>query len=104
MLGRIKKNDMIHVLSGKDKGKQGRVIVVDPKKEKVLVKGISIVTRHVKAKKQGQQSGIIKEESYIPLCIVMPVCSRCNKACRIRTKSGDGKSKLRVCHRCEEAF
>lgn len=103
MLGRIRKNDMVQVISGKDKGKQGRVIVVNPKKEKALVKGISIVTRHVKAKRQGQQSGIIKEESYVSLCIVMPVCSRCKKSCRVRTKHGDDK-KMRVCHRCEEAF
>ena len=103
MLGRIKKNDMVQVVSGKDKGKQGRVIVVNPGIEKVLIKGICIVTRHTKARRQGQQGGIIKEESYVPLCKVMPVCEHCKKACRIKVKQGEDK-KMRACHRCGEAF
>lgn len=65
MAQHIKKNDMVYVLSGKDKGKKGRVLAVYPKKRKVLVEGIAIVTRHVKARKQGETAGIRKEESYI---------------------------------------
>ena len=65
MVARIKKNDTVVVLSGKDKDKKGTVIEVLPKKGKVLVKDIALVTRHVKARKQGEVSGIKKEESYI---------------------------------------
>jgi large subunit ribosomal protein L24 len=65
MLARIKKDDLVTVVSGKDKGKQGRIIEIDTKNEKVLVKGLGIVTRHVKAKRQGEKSRIAKEESYI---------------------------------------
>ena len=65
MVARIKKNDTVVVLSGKDKGKTGSVIEILPKKGKVMVKGVAVVTRHVKARKQGEVPGIKKEETYI---------------------------------------
>ena len=105
MLSRIKKNDLVLVVSGKDRGKQGNVIDLDKKNNKVLVKDVAIVTRHLKARKSGEKSRIAKEESYIPLCKVMPVCPSCKKACRMQVKPLDeGKGKARVCHRCKEAF
>jgi large subunit ribosomal protein L24 len=105
MLSRVKKNDLVLVTSGKDKGKQGHVISVDVDKSVVMVKGIAIVTRHLKARKQGEQSRILKEESYIPMCKVVPICPSCKKACRVQVSFlEDGKNKSRVCHRCKEAF
>ncbi len=104
MLSRIKKNDNVIVIAGKDKGKQGTVIKVSPKDDEVLVKGVAIVTRHAKAKKSGETSRIVKEETYIPLSKIMPICKSCNKACRVRTKLLEDNKKVRVCHRCQEAF
>ncbi len=104
MLSRIKKDDKVIVLQGRDKGKEGVVIKLDNKKDKVLVKGIGIVTKHQKARKSGEKSKISKEESFLPLCKVMPVCPACKKACRIQTKFMDEGKKARVCHRCKEAF
>jgi len=104
MVARIKKNDTVVVLSGKDKDKTGTVIEVLPKKGKVLVKGIALVTRHVKARKQGEVSGIKKEEGYINDSIVMPVCISCKKASRINTKMMEDGKRVRVCNRCEEIF
>ncbi|MCF7899036.1 50S ribosomal protein L24 [Candidatus Babeliales bacterium] len=106
MLRRVKKNDTVLVISGKDKGKQGSVIDIDTKKDKVLVKGVSIVARHVKARKQGEVSKIVKEENYFPLCKVMPVCSSCKKACRVQTKflNDEKQKKARICNKCKEAF
>lgn len=106
MLSRVKKNDLVFVTSGKDKGKQGRVIALNLKKSTVMVKGIGMVVRHVKARRQGEKSGIVKEESYIPLFKVMPVCSSCKKPCRVRVKflEGAGSQKVRTCHRCNETF
>jgi len=105
MLSRVKKNDTVLVLSGKDKGKQGTVIAIDPKNDLVLVKDVCIITRHVKAQKTGQKGGIVKEESYIQLCRVMPVCPSCKKPCRVQIKFlEDNKNKERICHRCKEAF
>jgi large subunit ribosomal protein L24 len=104
MIARIKKDDLVTVLSGKDKGKQGHVISIDNKKERVLVKGIAIVTRHVKARKQGETSRIAKEESYVPVCRVMPICPSCKKRCRVQVRVLDDGKTVRSCHHCKEAF
>ena len=104
MLTRIKKEDLVLVLSGRDKGKKGRVINVDRKRERALVKDIAIITRHVKAKRQGEKSGILKEESYVPLCKIIPICPSCKKACRMQVRIKEDKEKVRICHRCKEEF
>ena len=104
MLSRIKKNDTVIVLSGKDKGKTGQVISVNNKKGTVLVKDACIVTKHVKAKKSGDKSQIVKEESPIPFCKVMPICPSCSKPCRIQVRFLDGGMKNRSCGRCKETF
>lgn len=104
MVARIKKNDTVVVLSGKDKDKKSTVIEVLPKKGKILVKDIAMVTRHAKARKQGEVSGIRKEEQYIDASIVMPVCASCKLPCRVNAKVIEGGSRVRVCNRCEEIF
>ncbi len=102
MASRIRKNDEVFVLSGKDKGKKGIVIEILPKKGKVLVKDIAVVTRHVKARRQGEVSGIKKGESHIDIVKVMPICSSCKKPCRINTKVLEKGKRARVCNRCKE--
>lgn len=104
MLARVKKNDTVVLLSGKDKDKQGLVLAVYPKQDLVLVKDVGVVTRHVKPTRAGQKGGIVKEERPVPLAKVMPVCSACKKACRIQTKMLDGGDKVRICNRCKETF
>ncbi len=104
MLARVKKNDTVVLLSGKDKGKQGAVLAVYPKENLVLVKDASIVTRHVKPTRAGQKGGIVKEERPMPLAKVMPVCSACKKPCRIQAKVLESGDKVRICNRCKEAF
>ncbi len=104
MLARVRKNDTVMVLSGKDKGKQGIVISVYPEDELVLVKDVNVVTRHTKPTRQGQKGGILKEERPVPLAKVMPMCSACKKPCRIQVKLLDAGNKVRVCSRCKEAF
>jgi large subunit ribosomal protein L24 len=101
---RIKKNDNVVVVAGKDKGKQGPVIAILPKKGKVIVKGVDIVTRHVKARRQGETSSIKREEAYIDLSKVMPLCSSCQKPVRLRVKVGEDGAKMRVCNRCTATF
>jgi len=104
MLSRIRKNDNVIVISGRDKGKQGTIITVNPKKGKVLVKGVGVVTKHVKAKKQGEKSRIVKEEGPMNLSKIMPVCPSCKKPCRVSTKVLDDGKKVRSCSRCKESF
>jgi len=104
MLSRVKKDDTVYILSGKDKGKTGKVIKMIKSSDKVLVKGIGIVTKHLKARKSGEKSRIIKEERPIPLGKVMPVCTSCKKQCRTQVKLLENGTKARTCQKCKEAF
>ncbi len=101
---RIKKNDKVRVMSGKYRGKEGEVLSLSLKDEKVQVKGVAIVTRHIKPRQQGQSGTIKKEESFIPLCKVMPVCPSCKKACRVGVKELSEGRRARVCRRCQETW
>ncbi len=100
---RVKKNDKVQVLSGRDRGKLGTVIKVSPTEDKVLVQGVGVVTRHVKRRKQGDVAAIKQEESFIPLAKVMPVCTACKKPSRVQVKTIDSR-RVRACARCEEVF
>ena len=95
----VKKNDTVVVLSGKDKGKQGKVLSVNPEAGKVVVEGVNVATRHQKPRRQGEEGGIVKKETPIYACKVMTVCPKCNKATRVAHKIVDGK-KVRVCKHC----
>ena len=95
----IKKDDVVVVLSGKDKGKQGKVLEVMPKERKVVVEKINMVSRHTKPRRQGDQGGIIQKEAPLYACKVMRVCPKCDKPTRAASKIVDGK-KVRVCKHC----
>ena len=95
----IKKDDKVVVLSGKDKGKQGKVLIADPKAGKVIVEGVNVATKHQKPQKQGQEGGIIKVETPIYVSKVQLVCPKCGKGTRVGHKIADGK-KVRVCKKC----
>ena len=95
----IKKNDTVIVLSGKDKGKKGKVLVAMPKDSKVIVEGVNVATCHTKPRKQGEQGGIVKAEGAIYACKVMPVCPKCGKATRVGHSVKDGKN-VRICRKC----
>ena len=99
----IKRDDTVVVLSGKDKGKQGKVLVADPKGGKVIVEGVNVASMHKRPAKQGDEGGIIKKETPIYVCKVMAVCPKCGKATRIGHKIADGK-KVRVCKKCSAEF
>ena len=95
----IKKDDKVVVLSGKDKGKQGKVITADPKAMKVIVEGVNVASKHQKPRKQGEEGGIFKVETPIYTSKVQLVCPKCGKATRVAHKITDGK-KTRVCKKC----
>ena len=95
----VKKNDAVVGLSGKDKGKQGKVLSVNPQAGKVVVEGVSVATRHQKPRRQGEEGGIVKKETPIYASKVMTVCPKCSKATRVAHKIVDGK-KVRVCKHC----
>ena len=95
----IKRDDKVIVLSGKDKGKQDKVLSADPKAMKVVVEGVNVATKHQKPMKQGQDGGIIKVETPIYVSKVQLVCPKCGKGTRVGHKIADGK-KVRVCKKC----
>ena len=103
----VKKGDTVVVISGKDKGKKGKIMVSQPDDERVIVQGAAMVTRHVKPRKQGQPGGRIEQEAPIHASNVMLVCPKCDKPTRIAHKlkeveiSGEKKQKsARVCKKC----
>ena len=93
----IRKDDTVIVLSGKDKGKQGKILTVLPKESKVIVENVNIVSRHTKPRKQGEEGGIIKREAPIYACKVMRVCPKCDKPTRPALKTLAVGKKVRVC-------
>ena len=95
----IKSGDTVVVLSGNDKAKTGKVIATSPEEGKVIVEGANIVSKHVKARRQGDKSQILKTESAMYACKVQLVCPKCNKGVRVHHKVVDGK-KVRVCAKC----
>ena len=95
----IKKGDNVVVLSGKDKGKQGKVLGTVPSEAKVVVEGINMVTCHVKPRRQGEEGGIVKREAAIYASKVQVVCPKCGKGTRVAHKIEDGK-KSRICKKC----
>lgn len=99
---RIKKNDKVIILTGKDKGKQGIVLEINPKKNLVKVENIAVVTKHVKARKQGQVSGIKKEEGYIDLSNVMLISPVDSKPTRVNFKTLEDGKKVRICNRTKD--
>ena len=95
----IKKNDTVIVLTGKDKGDKGKVLVAMPSENKVIVEGVNVSTCHTKPRKQGETGGIVKKETPIRSCKVALFCSKCNKGVRVGHKI-EGDKKTRICRKC----
>ncbi|MBQ8387384.1 MAG: 50S ribosomal protein L24 [Clostridia bacterium] len=95
----VKKDDVVIVLSGDDKGAKGKVIATSPEEGKVIVEGVNIIHKHVKARRQGETSGIVDAEGAIYASNVAVYCSKCDKGVRTKIQVVDGK-KIRVCAKC----
>lgn len=96
----VKKDDTVIVISGDDRGKKGKVLEVSPKEGKVIVKGINIVTRHVKPRKQGEEGGIVKVEGAMYASKVMLYCDKCDRGVRVKKAVGEDGKKVRLCAKC----
>lgn len=95
----VRKGDNVKVLTGKDKGKTGKVLAADPKSGRVLVEGVNIATHHHKARQAGEQSGKKKVEAPIDVSNVQIICPACGKNARVRHSEVDGKN-ARMCAKC----
>ncbi|HHX96969.1 MAG TPA: 50S ribosomal protein L24 [Clostridia bacterium] len=100
----VRKDDLVQVITGKDAGKQGKILNVDPRKGRVVVEGVNIVKRHMRPTQANPQGGIMEIEAPVDSSNVMLVCQKCDVPVRIKKKFlADGK-KVRVCNRCGEEF
>ena len=100
---RIRRDDQVQVISGKDRGKSGRVLRVWPDRDKVLVEGINMATKHRRVQQTragAQEGGIVTEEAPLHLSNVMPICDDCDKPTRVGTRVVDGV-RVRVCRACD---
>ena len=96
---KIRKDEKVVFITGKDKGKEGKVIYSNPSEGKVVVSGVNIVTKHQKPRNQQNPGGIVKREAAIDASNVMIVCKKCGKATRVAMKL-EGDTKVRVCKKC----
>lgn len=99
----VKKGDQVEVLSGKDKGKRGEVIVALPSEGKVVVRGVAVVKKAQRPTQTNQQGGIVEKEAAIDVSNVALVCPTCGKTTRVGHAEEDGK-KVRVCKKCGAKF
>lgn len=102
MLARIKKNDTVMVIAGKERGKVGKVLKVLPQENRVVVERLNIVKRHMKPRGPQSPGGIVEKEAPIHLSNIMPMCEKCNAPVRIGVRQLDDGSKARLCRRCGE--
>ena len=98
---RIQRDDLVEVRSGKDRGRRGQVRQVFPRKQRLIVTGVNMVKRHVRAQQIGQPAGIIEREASLHESNVMVVCPSCDRPSRVGFRSRADGVKTRVCRRCD---
>ena len=101
---KIRKNDTVLVITGKDRGKKGKVRFAYPKDERVLIEGVNFVKRHTRAVRQVRQAGIIEREEPVHVSNVMLLCAKCNHPARIGFRFLKDGRKVRVCCVCHEVI
>jgi large subunit ribosomal protein L24 len=101
---KIKRDDTVLVIAGKDKGKTGKVHRVIPDKGKVIVSGVNIIKRHTKPRGATRQAGIVEREAPLDAAKVMLLCTRCSKPTRVGYRYLEDGSKVRYCHVCDEVI
>ncbi|MDE7389691.1 MAG: 50S ribosomal protein L24 [Lachnospiraceae bacterium] len=100
----VKTGDTVVIISGKDKGKKGKVLAVSPKEGKIIVEKCKMVSKHVKPRKMGEQGGIVQAESAFYACKAQIVCPRCGKQTRVGHKLLANGKRERICVKCKETL
>ena len=103
-MNKIRKNDNVYVLSGKDRGKTGRVFRVYPEEGRALVEGINYVKKHVRKSQANPQGGIVQKESAIQVSNLALLCKTCNRPARVGISKLTDGTKTRFCKRCKEVI
>ncbi len=99
---RIRKDDTVKILSGKDRGKKGRVLRVLSKENKLVIEGINLVTKHIRPKREGEKGQKIKMAMPLSISRVMLICPRCKQPIRVGYKILSDGRKKRFCRKCKE--
>ena len=100
----VKTGDTVVVLSGKERGKKGKVMAISPKEGKVIVEKINMVSKHMKPRRMGETGGIVKAEGAMYASKVQIVCPRCGKPTRVTHKIYEDGTKERICKKCGESL
>jgi large subunit ribosomal protein L24 len=99
----LKVNDQVEVITGKDKGRVGKIIKVYKKSDKALVERVNMIKRHTKARAAGQEGQIVEKEAPIHVSNLMLVCPKCTNTVRVARKTLDDGTKVRICKKCSES-
>ena len=100
----LKVNDQVEVITGKDKGRVGKILRIYTKTNRALVERVNMIKRHTKPTAAGQQGQIVEKEAPVPVSNLMVVCPKCTETARIGRKTLDDGSKVRVCKKCSESI
>ena len=103
-MAKIKKNDNVIVLAGKDRGKTGKVLLVYPKEQRAIVEGVNFSKKHTRKRREGDQGGIIQRESAIQVSNLAVFCKGCSRPTKVGFNVLKDGSKTRFCKRCKEVF
>ena len=98
----VKKNDLVMIVAGKDKGKSGKVLRVLPEKGRILVENINLIKRHTRPSQSNSEGGIIEKEAPLAISNVQLLCQSCNQPVRTGIKALEDGSKVRFCKKCNE--
>lgn len=99
---KVKKNDNVEIIAGKEKGKRGKVLLIFPEEQKLIVEKLNMVKRHSRPTGQTKQGGIIEKEGKINISNALVICARCNRGIRIGYKVLESGEKIRTCKSCGE--
>ncbi|MBN1353682.1 MAG: 50S ribosomal protein L24 [Candidatus Omnitrophica bacterium] len=103
-MAKIKKNDIVTILAGKDRGKTGKVLVVLPRLNKAIVEGVNFVKKHARRTREDEKGGIVQKESPIHLSNMAIFCKGCNGPTKIGYNTLKDGQKMRFCKKCKEVF
>ena len=104
MSSKIRREDVVVVMTGKDRGKKGKVLQVFPQEQRALVEGVNLTKRHVRPTQENPQGGFAKQERPVSVANLQRVCTRCNGPVRVGFQIAKDGTKQRVCKRCGEAL
>jgi large subunit ribosomal protein L24 len=101
---KIRKGDKVRVISGNDRGREGEVVRVYSKAQRIIVKGVGMITKHQRPTQRQREGGIIEREGTIPLANVLVICPECDRPTRVGFIIEETGEKLRLCKQCQRSF